>query len=130
MNKNTTVVFLLVITNPNKGKDIIHGDIMVTLYKDGSVLGAETIPGFYQGQKSNYSSRVLVNVDQLKLRQEDINRNSTLEFGLETWVRYRILGWTSKRHLLKLETSVPISSVNGTLPMGEVLQFHSVKKKL
>ncbi|KAK9706452.1 hypothetical protein RND81_07G125600 [Saponaria officinalis] len=129
--QNGTMIFSLVIANPNEGKDIIHGNITVTLYRDGSVVSVSVIQGFYQSQHSNRSSRVLVNVDQQRLlRRGDSESSGMLEVRLETWVRYRILRWTTERHVLKLEAFVPLN-VNGTVLLDEEgVRFQPVKRKL
>jgi len=97
----TTMVFSLVITNPNKNKGILYDETAFTLTQKGLIIGKSSLKPFYQNGMGVISNSVLVNVDRFVLGQ-----NGTLKVGLETTVRYRILRWTTKQHSLNLEASV------------------------
>ncbi|KAL2931604.1 Protein NDR1 [Bienertia sinuspersici] len=116
--KNTAMMFLLLITNSNKGKDIMYDEIRINVYKNGSLVGGSTLQGIFQSEKSNVSSLVLVNVNQHVMKLGDSNDESgRLKVELETKVRYIILGWITKQHLLNFEAFVPIDK-SGKLSLG------------
>jgi len=109
---STTVVFSLVITNPNK-KGILYDETKLILSQNGSVLGRSSLSPFYQSGRSSVSNPVLLSADQ-SISAE----NGMLNLGLETTIRYRILKWTTKRHSLSLEASVPVDE-DGIFSIGE-----------
>ncbi|KMT04020.1 hypothetical protein BVRB_8g187230 [Beta vulgaris subsp. vulgaris] len=124
-NNATTIMFSLLISNGNKAKDVVYGETKISLYKNGSLDGVSTLPGFVQSGRSNMSSLVLVN---MKSGVRD-HENEILKVGLETKVRYIVLGWITKLHLLKFEAIVPIDE-SGKLSLGnEGLKLKPVKYK-
>lgn len=131
---NTTMIFSLLVTNSNYGKDIIYDyETKISLYKNGnSLIGVTTLParpGSVLSGKSNSSSLVLLNVYQEKMKYGSSDGNGDLKIGLETKVRYIVLGWTTRSHLLNFEAFLPIDE-NGKLSLGdEGIKLEPMKHK-
>ncbi|XAR53741.1 hypothetical protein NMG60_11022408 [Bertholletia excelsa] len=107
--QNSCIIFLLQISNPNKGISIYYNDINLTLYQDNATLGTNTVPGFCQGHKKN----VICNVpfedgDQF---QRGIDSGiDYLRLCLDPTGRYKILWWKTRHRLMGLEASVRFDS--------------------
>ncbi|CAO2842612.1 unnamed protein product [Amaranthus hypochondriacus] len=119
---NATTILSILITNTNKRKDIIYDESKIGLYKNGDLVGETKLGGFLQREKSNVSYVALVNVNQ------EIRKNGILKVGLETKIRYIIIGWTTKKYFVNLEAFVSID-VNGNLLINdEGIKFEPVKR--
>ena len=109
---STTVVFSLVITDPNK-EGIFYDETKMILSQNGSVLGRSSLSPFHQSGRSSLSNPVLLSANRSIFAE-----NGTLKLGLETTIRYKIITWTTKRHWLSLEASVPVDE-DGMFSIGE-----------
>ncbi|XAR53755.1 hypothetical protein NMG60_11022429 [Bertholletia excelsa] len=107
--QNTSLIFLLQISNPNKGISIYYNNINLALYQDKATLGTNTVPGFYQGhKKSVIYNTPFDNGDQF---QRGIDSGiDDLRLCLDTTVRYKIFWWKTKHRLMGLEASVRVDS--------------------
>ncbi|KAJ8444526.1 hypothetical protein Cgig2_028343 [Carnegiea gigantea] len=82
-----------VITNPNK-EGIFYDETKMILSQNGSVL-------------------VLLSANRSIFAE-----NGTLKLGLQTTIRYKMIKWTTKRHSLSLEASIPVEE-DGMFSIGK-----------
>ncbi|GAB4826681.1 hypothetical protein Ancab_033576 [Ancistrocladus abbreviatus] len=126
--RNTSIVLDLQVLNPNKKKSILYGETDVSVFKNGGMVGAKILPPFYQGQKSNISCQVLMNV-----RKQDREGASSgvVDFmlSLETVVRYEILGWKTRQHHLLFEGHVRVGLDGRLLDNKNVKLEHESNKQ-
>lgn len=106
---NNTLAFLLRLKNENKDKGVYYDSITLSFFPANSTgpLGrGVTFPAFYQGhgKKANRNDSVRADRDSL------LPNGTAAEFEvrLETRVRYKIWGFKTARHGLKLHGEVRV----------------------
>lgn len=109
-SSNTTFSFLLRLKNENKDKGVYYDNITLSFFfpaNSSRPLGPDvTIPAFYQGHGKKANKQ-----DSLRADQGSLPPNGTAaEFAvrLETRVRYKIWGFKTVRHGLKLHGEVSV----------------------
>ncbi|XP_057961701.1 protein NDR1-like [Malania oleifera] len=97
--RNTSLIFNLTVSNPNKGIGINFDDISVILGdSNGTRIWTVSVPGFYQGRKKATSLKLEVPINQQFLRGVTGAGTTGLKIDLHTAVRYRIFGLKSKHY--------------------------------
>ncbi|KAF5195289.1 Ndr1-like [Thalictrum thalictroides] len=111
VNRNSTIIFNLQISNPNKGIGIYYDQANVSIQQAGNQdIGGSFIPCFYQGHKKSTRREVTVNALE-QFWKTDLNSTLVdLILRLKTEVRYTILGRKTKHHMVNLEGHVSIGS--------------------
>lgn len=114
--ENTTIYMDLELRNSNKDKGVYYDDVNLTLsYIPNSInpIGKDTIHGFYQGHKKKAkknASSVPNGLNWTVVRHSiSINKNTPFRVDLATAVRYKIMGWKTKRHKLKVGANVEVN---------------------
>ncbi|KAF8414085.1 hypothetical protein HHK36_002084 [Tetracentron sinense] len=117
VGRNSTIIFNVQISNPNKGIGIYYDEINFTLYYSEAVMGVCSIPSFYQGHSKTTQSEVSVHTQ--KQFWEAISNGTVVDFmvDLAAVVRYKRFCSKTKHHQMDLQAHVPVSS-NGTI-VGE-----------
>ncbi|KAL5538667.1 hypothetical protein UlMin_044329 [Ulmus minor] len=116
--KNTSLILTLKLDNGNKDKGIYYDAINLTLsYEPNRTfpINATTIPEFYQGHKKKATRRVLIQPEGLNWTavRAAISTNKTAIFRLDlaTKVRFKIMGWKTKRHGLVVGQNVEVNDL-------------------
>lgn len=136
--RNNSVVNLnFELSNPNERIGIYYNDIIITLYYKDTVIGTNSLAGFYQGYKKATSYGVLVNAtdDHQLLRRGVLTGNTTtvemIRVCLKTAVRYKIFLSTTKHHRMNFEACICIGSDGRISGQREIkLQQMMVKEKI
>ncbi|PWA93020.1 Late embryogenesis abundant protein, LEA-14 [Artemisia annua] len=94
--QNSSLGFVLDITNPNNGMTICYVNIIMKLHNDGFLTGSKSVEAFCQGQKKTVTKEMLFDFDQ----QVRVDGNDGLRVTVETMIKYHIFKWKTKiRHL-------------------------------
>ncbi|KAJ7946236.1 Late embryogenesis abundant protein, partial [Quillaja saponaria] len=123
--RNTSIVFNLGISNPNKGMGIYFDDSYITLHHNATTIGSMTLMGFYQGHKQNDTFEVLLNAGN-RFWERIVTWPMDLRVCLKTLVRYEIFGHKTRHHLMKLEANIHIGS-DGFISGDMNVKLHQYK---
>ncbi|THF96772.1 protein NDR1-like [Camellia sinensis] len=126
LNRNTSLIFTLQISNPNKGMGIFYDDILITLFHVDDTIGTKTIPGFYQGHKKNLLLDVLINGDTVFWRGI-ADRVFGLRLFVETKVKYKVFRWKTKHHWMVCEASAMIDPQGRIYGEKNIRLHHTLK---
>ncbi|KAK9267192.1 hypothetical protein L1049_009612 [Liquidambar formosana] len=126
--QNTSIIFNLEISNPNKGIGVYYDGINLTLYYTDAIVGVKSMPAFYQGHKKTTLHKVLVNASQQFWRGIE-GGTLYLRVYLETAVKYKIFRSKTKHHQIDLEAYVPIGS-DGRITGEKSIKLHHTLKLL
>lgn len=126
---NTSLIFNLEITNPNKGIGIYYDNINMILFRSNLVVGTKSMPAFYQGHKKVTSLEVLVNADQKHCKGIP-SGNIDLRVAAKTAIvyEYRIFRWKTKHRQMGFEGYMTLSP-NGT-SSGNNTELHKTMKQI
>ncbi|GFZ03189.1 hypothetical protein Acr_15g0017970 [Actinidia rufa] len=105
---NTSLVFNLQVSNPNKGMGIYYNEIYITLYMRDVSIGTKSILAFYQPHKKSFRYDVQINAGKQFWRGIG-NGFVDLRLVVETAVKYQIFRWKTKSRQMVLEASVTIN---------------------
>lgn len=107
---NTTLAFHLRLKNENKDKGVYYDSITLSFFFPANStrpLGHDvTVPAFYQGHGKKANRHDSVQADRGSLPQN--GTAAEFEVRLETRVRYKIWGFKTARHGLKLHGEVGV----------------------
>lgn len=129
-SRNTSIIFNVEFSNPNKRMTIYYDDIHITLYSnDAAVIGTKSLPGFYQGYRSTIIYEVLMNADSQQLRKGSTsNSTDMIKVHLETAARYKIISSTTKHHQMDFEAYIGIGSDGRISGDRDIKLQHMVKR--
>ncbi|KAJ8622159.1 hypothetical protein MRB53_030688 [Persea americana] len=114
---NTSIFFNLKLENPNKDKGIYYDALSLTFYYDAlnySQIGNASIPAFYQGYKKTAHKKGNLSAgarafweDATKVVSE--GKKAAFMVRMVTRVRYKIVGFKTRRHGLNLTAKVEVN---------------------
>ncbi|WOH04223.1 hypothetical protein DCAR_0623632 [Daucus carota subsp. sativus] len=103
---NHTIYFDLKLDNKNKDKGIYYDALNLTFYygtNKSQRIGNFTIKGFYQGHHKNTHRENNVTFDAVSVS------GSVFRVDLETKVRFKIMGFKTKRHRIAVWAQVEVN---------------------
>lgn len=98
---NNSLVFVLEISNPNKGMTICYADIIINIQNGDFLAGNKSVEAFCQDQKT-VTEEVLI-VNERKFHGPNVGGGESLRVTVETKARYHILKWKTKIHHMYFE---------------------------
>uniref|UniRef100_A0A1J3GR75 Protein NDR1 n=1 Tax=Noccaea caerulescens TaxID=107243 RepID=A0A1J3GR75_NOCCA len=108
---NTTLNFMVRLVNPNRDQGIYYDDVHVSLSSANSSVANYTVPGFYQGHKKKAKKwgQALPFNNQTVLRAVLPNGSAVFRVDLKTQVRFKIIGWKTKRYGIEVGADVEVN---------------------
>ncbi|KAJ4897749.1 Protein NDR1 [Raphanus sativus] len=112
---NTTLNFMVRLSNPNKDQGIYYDDVHLSFSTNSSSLVNYTVPRFYQGHKKKakkWGQTVSLN-NQTVLRAVLPNGSAFFRMDLKTRVRFKIVFWKTKRYGVEVGADVEVNADGG-----------------
>ncbi|KAF8109674.1 hypothetical protein N665_0093s0027 [Sinapis alba] len=112
---NTTLNFMVRLTNPNKDQGIYYDDVHLSFSTNSSSLVNYTVPRFYQGHKKKASKwgQTLPLNNQTVSRAVLPNGSAVIRMDLKTHVRFKIVFWKTKRYGVEVGADVEVNGDGG-----------------
>ncbi|ERN17298.1 hypothetical protein AMTRI_Chr02g216210 [Amborella trichopoda] len=120
--RNTTILFQLKISNPNKDSGIHYDAINVSLYYKEKKIGESNVQGFYQGHKKTAKKSVVIAAANELFWEaaslEVLNRTAVFRVDLVIGLRFKVV-WANTRHKgVEVAGHVPVG-VDGKMVAGK-----------
>ncbi|ERN17302.1 protein NDR1 [Amborella trichopoda] len=120
--RNTTVLFELKISNPNKDSGIHYDAINVSLYYREEKIGESNMQGFYQGHGKTAKKSVVIAAADGPFWEaaslDVLNRTAVFGVDLVTGLRFKVV-WANTGHKgVKVAGHVPVG-VDGKMVAGK-----------
>ncbi|CAK9150285.1 unnamed protein product [Ilex paraguariensis] len=129
---NHTIFFDLKLDNTNKDKGVHYDAVNLTFYYGPNVsflIGNYTVHGFYQGHGKNTHRKYLLDTRGVPWDEalKAVSNGSLAVFRVDlvTAVRFRIIGFKTKRHKLDLKANVEVDGTGDKLKKKKGIRLKS-----
>lgn len=110
---NHTIYFDLKLDNQNKDKGIYYDTLNLTFYygaNKSQPIGNFTVHSFYQGHRKNTHRKNLVDLYNVSFETASVlDSVSKFRVDLKTAVRFKIMGFKTKRHKMVVGAQVEVN---------------------